>query len=495
MPELASRNDWLVQASFAAGMVLACGSSSDVQLGLRLAAGGAPVHSDGGATSGTAGRSVSEGGASGASGAPGSGGTGASAGQSGLSGEPFGCPTSLSGTVYAPSGSLPLYNVVVYVPGEPLAPISEGASCRTCDGYFSGKPLGSVLSDAAGKFTLSLDNIPRTDSLPLVVQVGKWRRQLSVPVRACQSNTAEEGSVRLPRDRTEGNLPKIALARGGSDAPECLLRKLGISDPEFTTDSGDGRVHLYASLEGTAELGTALLASGEILAPPSTLYASLDKMMLYDAVILSCEGNGRSPYRAYGALEFGNVHKYADQGGRLLGSDYHSYWIRTDKFEGVPQYPVVAKFASEEHDFGEVTLGTVNQSFPKGRVLSEWLVNVGASTVLGTLPIRSSGHRVDSIVEPQAQKWIEIGIDTAGHLAVPQFFSFATPVGGSECGSMTFADPHVSADAQNSGKVAFPNGCRSTLLSPQEKAFAFLLFDSASCVDSKGAPVMPVIER
>src|SRR5688572_23707691 len=37
--------------------------------------------------------------------------------------------TSLRGTVMDPSGTVPLYNAVVYVPNAPLAPFTPGVSC------------------------------------------------------------------------------------------------------------------------------------------------------------------------------------------------------------------------------------------------------------------------------------------------------------------------------------------------------------------------------
>src|SRR5262245_25071129 len=49
--------------------------------------------------------------------------------------------TTVSGTVFAPNGTLPLYNVLVYVPNGELEPLSVGARCERCGTVASGKPL------------------------------------------------------------------------------------------------------------------------------------------------------------------------------------------------------------------------------------------------------------------------------------------------------------------------------------------------------------------
>jgi hypothetical protein len=427
-----------------------------------------------------------------------SGGSGVTVGVGGAvavgDGEPFGCATSLSGTVYDPAGKLPLYNVVVYVPSEPLAPISEGASCQTCDGNFSGRPIAATLSDAAGKFTLDLSKVPRASTIPLVIQVGKWRREISAPgVAACMDNTVADGSVRLPRDRSEGNLPKIAVVRGASDALECLFRKIGISDSEFGIDSGDGRVTLYASNLGNATAGTTQLANGTAIPLPGTLYGNYDKLKSYDVVFLACEGGGRGTFDTYGATEFGNMQKYANEGGRIFGSHYHNYWVRPDKFDdskGLAPYPAVAKFTSSQHGFDVDVTGDINATFPKGEAFRDWLVNVGASTTPGKLLIHDGEHTVDATLPGISQPWVTVN-DPSGHLGVVQYFSFTTPVGAAECGRMVFSDLHVASGTGDSGKLAFPTGCVSTELSPQEKALAFMLFDLSSCVQPEDQPVVP----
>ena len=87
--------------------------------------------------------------------------------------------TTLSGTIRDPAGRVPLYNVNVYVPNAALDPIPEGASCDRCSAQLSGKPIATALTDANGRFVL--ENVPATQNVPVVIQVGKWRRQITIP--------------------------------------------------------------------------------------------------------------------------------------------------------------------------------------------------------------------------------------------------------------------------------------------------------------------------
>jgi hypothetical protein len=114
---------------------------------------------------------------------------------------------------------------------------------------------------------------------------------------------------------------------------------------------------------------------------------------------------------------------------------------------------------------------------------------VGASTTPGKLLIHDGEHTVDSVIAGTAQQWITVN-DPSGPQNVVQYYSFNTPVGGAECGRMVFSDLHVASGTGDSGKIAFPTGCTSTTLSPQEKALVFMLFDLSSCVQSDDAPVV-----
>src|SRR5688572_4334164 len=138
--------------------------------------------------------------------------------------------TTISGTVYIPSGTLPLYNAIVYVPNADLAPITEGypscelgqQTCDRCDDQLSGSPLVRTTTDTAGNFVL--EDVPVGTSIPLVIQLGRWRKEvvLDFPVEACVDNpiTVTE-TTSLPSKQSEGHIPKMALTTGNADAMEC----------------------------------------------------------------------------------------------------------------------------------------------------------------------------------------------------------------------------------------------------------------------------------
>ena len=413
--------------------------------------------------------------------------------------------TKLSGRVFDPAGKVPLYNVVVYVPNAQLDPIATGPSCDRCDSPVSGKPIASALTDTKGDFIL--DNVPVGADVPLVIQIGKWRRQITMPeTRACTDNVVSDPQLmRLPRNQKEGNIPKIALTTGGADRLECLLRKIGIEDSEFTPDSGTGRVNLYGGKGSFVNPATVAYAptlnGGAALPSAVTFWSDPNNFKKYDIVALSCEGNwfaaDKSPAARQGLVDYTNL------GGRVFASHWHGYWVQ----HGPAPWNMVATFAPPSGsgnmnalpDLPNQFITEIDSSFPKGEALADWLVNVQASPMRGQLPLAEGKHTVFSVDPMYARRWIHSSaIPLSGRNTMPtgvQYLSFNTPVGsaaGMECGRTVLTDIHVSA-----GDMAgppFPMGCVTPDLSPQEKALEFMLFDLSSCIQpDEQRPRPPVI--
>ena len=426
-------------------------------------------------------------------------GTGASGGRigvdSGAGGTGSGCRTTLSGTVYAPSGTLPLYNVVVYVPSETVQPIAPGAACETCDGNFSGRPIAAAVSDVAGKFTLDISKVPARTNVPIVVQVGKWRRQIKVSSATdCADTPLDAELTRLPRTQQEGNLPKIAVMRAGSDALECIFTKMGVDLSEFSTDTGNGSIHLYYSSLANAQPGTGQMnGSSGVAALPSvdTLFGDLAKLKTYDMVLLSCEG-ADDRYNPPNLTHRENIHRYFNEGGRLFGGHYHNGIIDNRELpDGYPAFPNVVQFAPGRSDITpKVFTATVNTTFAKGKALADWLFNVGASPTAGSIQIDDSERTVINTLDPTAVSWINT---TFSGQNAALYYGFPTPVGGAACGRAVFTDVHLASGSGDSGKNVFPS-CAAEL-SPQQKALAFLIFDLANCVTTTETepPPPPVV--
>ncbi len=405
-----------------------------------------------------------------------------------------GCPTTLSGIARDPAGQLPLYNVVLYVPSEPLSPIARGASCETCDGDFSGRPIAAAVSDASGAFTLDISKVPARSNIPLVIQAGKWRREVVVPAAADCANTPLDAELsRLPRSRAEGSLPHVAVMRGGSDALECLFSKIGVDPGEFSPGAGGGSVELFYSDLANAEQGTGQMvsAAGTVALPNvDTLFSDLTALRSYDMILLSCEG-GDERYDPPNLAHRENLHQYANEGGRLFGGHFHNSVIANNELpDDYPPFPEVIQFAEGRQDITpKVFTANVNTGFEKGAALAEWLVNVGGSTTYGQIEINDSERTVTGMLDPTAVSWIDTAA-SAGNAAL--YYGFPTPVNGPACGRMVFTDVHLASGSGDSGKEAFPS-C-SGELSAQQKALAFLIFDLANCVATTDEePRPPVI--
>ncbi|MEO8185331.1 MAG: carboxypeptidase-like regulatory domain-containing protein, partial [Deltaproteobacteria bacterium] len=277
---------------------------------------------------------------------------------------PGGGTTSVSGTVYIPSGQLPLYNAMVYVPDADLRPFTPGASC-SCE--ITGDPIATALTDSKGHFVLP--NVPVGVNIPLVIQVGDWRRELNIgTVEACTDNPVADKTLRLPSRQSQGDIPKIAVATGRLDALECLIRKLGVDESEFTGERGGGRVTLFAGEGGTARYAT--LNEGEAFPPAQALWNDLESLARYDVVLMSCDGD-RDNVENKSERSFEAMYDYLNQGGRVFGSHYQGVWLE----RGPAPLPALAEFENQA-DLGDVSAQVVT-TFPKGQALSEWLVNAG----------------------------------------------------------------------------------------------------------------------
>ena len=391
---------------------------------------------------------------------------------------PVGQTTSLSGTVYAPNGTLPLYNAIVYVPNGPIDAFIPGAQCDRCDETLSSLPIAQTTTDTDGKFVL--ENVPVAADLPLVIQIGKWRRLVHVPtVGMCVDTPLPAQLTRLPKNQTEGDIPLMALSTGGADALECMLRKIGLDDSEFTTAGGNGRVHLYAGIDGTPQFA-ANLNGGAMFANTSTLWDSVEHLKQYDVVFLSCEGGGQHPENKPDTA-VDAMGQYTDLGGRVFMSHWHNYWLQ----HGPTTWQSVATF-NFLADLGNVT-ADVDTTSPRAADLAKWLVTVGASQVEGQVPLTAAQHTVTGVDTTKAERWIWVPQATGGPAV--QYLSFTTPLTQPEdnrCGKAVMSDIHVSSLDDSGTTLRFPGGCTTTDLSPQEKVLAFMIFDIAGCV---GPPI------
>jgi hypothetical protein len=435
--------------------------------------------------------------------------------------------TSISGVVYDPAGANPLYDIAVYVPATALQPlpagVPTGAAACDCGALFQSGAVVSTVTGVDGSFKLT--NVPVGD-VPLVLQVGKWRREVTVTTTAC-TNTTPSMKLTLPGTLVgagpNDNMPDIAVSTGSADTLECLMQRIGIPASEYGNGAGGtGHVHLFSGgstggQQGGGRVGTAERPGWGAPASSTSLWDSQAHLMPYDILLLSCEGG--ETFDAQPTY----LEDYLNAGGRAFASHYHYAWFSGPiDSKGTATYSApmdwgtnLATWSDSQNGNQTATNGTIVQTlngstspFPKGQALFQWLGLVNALGVNGapTGDINIQAPRYNAVVGPSdkpSQPWID---DVSSNFTL--YFSFDTPVGGemplptdggppSYCGRAVFSDLHVSGspqtlDPSGAGGGGSPS-CTQRAMLPQEKALEFMLFDLSSCVipDTEVPPTMP----
>lgn len=389
---------------------------------------------------------------------------------------PAGAETTVSGVVLAPNGTLPLAGATVYVANGAAPDLHLGASCEACSAFLPERPIAIATSGADGKFVLR--GVPIGTDIPVVIQIGKWRRKVTVPkVEPCVDHPLPSEGTRLPKNRTEGDMPRIALTTGACDDVGCLLPKLGIDPGEIGVSSdGDAkRIHVYrgAMLPADAPRGAA---------PSSTLWSSEASLSAYDMLLLSCECGERLENKGAAANEA--MTRYLDGGGRIFTTDYMYTWYRdTPSIELRRAISVLGG----GHDGGHPVM--VKGGDLGGRPLLDWLqATSSASPALteGQIELESVFDNLGSVDSSRARVWASSSRPSAPSSPNgPRIVSVDFPIAqkpANRCGRAVHIDAHVNqpADGDRVGPD-YPASCATTM-NAGEATLAFFLFHLADCI-------------
>jgi hypothetical protein len=368
----------------------------------------------------------------------------------------------------------PLYAATVFIPniaaGGKLPPIADGPSCNRCKPLTEDEAIASAITAPDGTFTLM--NVPAGSGIPLVVQLGDWRYETIIDVMPCVTNDLAPGTARLPRTQIEGNIPLTAVSTGNVDALECILRKMGVADTEFSNPTGPGRIHFYRLNGATYDGATP---------PQTTLADNAATWDRYDQILFPCEGR-RTDETATALQNFIN---YTSKGGRVFTTHFSYTWLYTNG-----GFATAGQWQVDQQAPPSPLIGDIDTTTQKGRDFATWLGIVGALSNANPpqVSINDPRRNLNSLPPMQGgQRWIYS--DTP---PIVQHMTVDTPVNAppdTSCGRVIYSDFHVT-NAMNQA-LTFPAECPTLDLSPQEKILEFMMLDLATCTMSDPPPPPP----
>jgi hypothetical protein len=379
-----------------------------------------------------------------------------------------GVDTVLTGHVYAPNGLDPVPNATVYVPDQGLPEFPTGVSCDLCNAV--SEPAALTTTSFDGSFTLT--HVPSGDDIPLVVQLGHFRRVVHLHVDAC--TTAEvphdplAAGLRLAKSDGELDpqdvVPRIAVATGDYDQIECVLHRMGIE-----------RFDLYDDRGG--------LNIPPTIAPLQALFTDGAKLLGYNIVVVNCTQNEFQSLVASKAVQ-ANLANFVTMGGRLYVTDW-AY----DVIEQVPEFAPYLCFEPQDGsalqcrmtpDAPEIADTTNSYSTNATIVdpgLAQWLRQFPNVIQNGAVPVDYSFVSIASVAADTKSwpttTWVE-GQTPFGVRPLTVTFDYDM------CGRVHYSTYNTEPNGVVPDQQRYPN-CRPDF-SPQERILEYLVFEIANCV-------------
>ena len=401
---------------------------------------------------------------------------------------PSGSDTIVAGRVTAPNGEDPIRDAIIYVPTSGVAEeFPPQVACEACNNPVGGVPVTTTQSGIDGTF--ELHRVPVTDDTPIVIQKGRWRKTIHIAVNKCERQDLTADQARLPRDRTEGTLPRMAVAVGDYDSIECVLKNIGVAASEFTSPKDPGAVHLYNNESAGAG------APGKVNV--GVLLRDLPTMLQYNLIFLNCS----EPVYSQGLLNDAKVKQnlvdYVARGGRLYATDWSYDFVQQPAnfspyicFEDGQACTITTPhgFHSAPNYGGSETPFTadVDTSTTGGQDLATWLTKLTPPVLNGKVPITDllpewvlMHQTAMDMMKFPSTTWLN---GTVKGRKRPLSVTFDYPQ-GMACGKVLYSSYHTR---EHNGQRLFPSYCESGAMITQEHVLEYLIFELSSCVGPIG---------
>ncbi len=346
---------------------------------------------------------------------------------------------SLSGTVLAPNGTLPLSNALVYVTQQAPDAIPAGAYCDECvslqDGTFA-------ISAADGTFAFTTD-LPKGKAW-LVTQKGQFRRVRPITVD-------QAGMMAISKDDT--TIPSKSDAARGDDIPKMVILK---DDTDF--DRID---------DSLAKLGLA----GVEVRQDRSLLKNKAELMKYHVVFIPCGSSNDAMMTDLEAKA--NLDEFVQAGGKLYVTDWSYEFVRQP-------FPGFLDWQGETATVGSAASGDEwdAPATAADTGLADWLTATGDATFevkgnwtkLTSINTRQGLDEKGNAVDVTPKVWVTAKSGSSAAVT-PTTVSFQN-----KCGRVLFSTYHTESGTGGGGGPA---------LLAQEKALLYVLLEVGVCVGER----------